>query len=325
MDKKVSIIIPAYNVEEYINKCIQSCVGQTYKNIEIIVVDDGSTDNTWNEIVALSENDERIIHIRQENCGVAVARNTALDMASGDYLLFLDSDDWLEDNAVEMLLSYTGQENYLICSDCYFAYGINDNIRKVIQNKDYEYEKCIVSELMKYIGVSSKFRLVSSCYKLFKRDVVEKYNLRFEPGIHQGEDGLFTFKYICHTDGAIYFPEPLWVIYDRPGSACNSPYNDKWKSSLKAIDLMLDYGKELPSEVKELLFAFKAERARWLLINCAISNNYSKEDFLLFRKLLKDNASYLITRENSFKTRMQIFLYAKLPSGLSRLIIRLKK
>ena len=100
MNDLVTIIIPAYNVEQYIQRCIQSCCEQTYKRIEIIVVNDGSQDNTWPIIQMLANNDQRVICINKNNEGVSVARNVALDASSGDWVLFLDSDDWVEKNAV---------------------------------------------------------------------------------------------------------------------------------------------------------------------------------------------------------------------------------
>ena len=96
MNKIISVIIPVYNVENYIEKCLNSIVNQTYNNLEIIIIDDGSTDNSIAIAEKIAENDKRIRIISQVNQGVSSARNLGLDNASGEYILFIDSDDWLD-------------------------------------------------------------------------------------------------------------------------------------------------------------------------------------------------------------------------------------
>ena len=107
--KKISVIVPVYNTEEYIEKCINSITGQTYKNLEIIVVNDGSTDNSLNILKSLQSKDSRIRIINQENKGVSAARNTGLDNTTGEYIAFVDSDDYLEKNMYEKMLKYMGE------------------------------------------------------------------------------------------------------------------------------------------------------------------------------------------------------------------------
>ena len=103
-NKLISVIIPAYNVENYIERCVNSVICQTYTNIQIIIVDDGSTDDTGVVCRKMAEVDNRITVIRQHNMGLSVARNTGLDHAKGEYIAFLDSDDWVEPNMYEILL-----------------------------------------------------------------------------------------------------------------------------------------------------------------------------------------------------------------------------
>ena len=104
MDIVVSVIVPAYNVENYIGKGIESVINQSFKNIELIVVDDGSTDKTYSIARQYSSKDNRIKVLRQKNKGVSAARNRGIMEASGKYLIFLDSDDWLDENTVEVLV-----------------------------------------------------------------------------------------------------------------------------------------------------------------------------------------------------------------------------
>ena len=101
---KISVVVPVYNVEEYLDQCVESLVGQTYKNLEVILVDDGSPDNCPAMCDEWAERDNRIKVIHKENGGVSSARNAALDIASGDYIGFVDSDDWIEPDMYEILI-----------------------------------------------------------------------------------------------------------------------------------------------------------------------------------------------------------------------------
>lgn len=96
MDDKITVIVPVYNVENYLNKCLDSIISQTYKNIEIVVINDSSTDTSGEICKEFSEMDHRILYIEQENAGLSAARNTGLDNMSGNYVTFVDSDDWIE-------------------------------------------------------------------------------------------------------------------------------------------------------------------------------------------------------------------------------------
>ncbi len=110
-DYKISIIIPAYNVQEYIKQCLESIINQTYKNLEIIVVNDGSKDKTLDIIESIAKDDPRIIVINQENQGVSAARNNALKGVDGDFVMFVDSDDWLDLDTCEVLIKEAVKEN----------------------------------------------------------------------------------------------------------------------------------------------------------------------------------------------------------------------
>ncbi len=105
IEKKVSVIVPIYNAEKYLNKCLESIIGQTYKNLEIILVDDGSSDNSPTICDAWAQIDSRIRVIHKKNGGVSSARNAGIDLAQGDYIGFVDADDWIEPNMYEVLIN----------------------------------------------------------------------------------------------------------------------------------------------------------------------------------------------------------------------------
>ena len=105
MDALISVLIPVFNVERYLSRCIESVIKQTYKNIEIILIDDGSKDKSGKICDKYAKKDDRIRVIHKENEGVSVARNLGMDSANGEYIIFVDSDDWIEQQAVELLFS----------------------------------------------------------------------------------------------------------------------------------------------------------------------------------------------------------------------------
>ena len=130
MNSLISIVIPAYNVENYLDKCLESVVKQTYLNIEIIIVNDGSTDNTLNKCIKWSEIDKRIKYITQKNAGLSAARNTGIRHANGEYIMFIDSDDFVKNNMVEVLYKnlVNTKSDISICNR-YYYYESNGNIK----------------------------------------------------------------------------------------------------------------------------------------------------------------------------------------------------
>ena len=118
-DKKVSIIVPVYNTAKYLPKCLDSLINQTYNNIEIICVNDGSTDSSLEILHEYAKEDSRVVVVDSENSGVSIARNKALDIATGEYIMFVDSDDWVDNSFVELLMNEVYKENAQIVKCCY--------------------------------------------------------------------------------------------------------------------------------------------------------------------------------------------------------------
>ncbi len=321
-DALVSIIIPAYNVDKYIFRGIESCMNQTYKNIEIVIVDDGSTDATWDIIEKYKKDDERIVAVHQSNAGVSAARNHALRVASGEYILFLDADDWLEHGTVESLLNIVAKyNNHLICGDCYFVELKTDGTMKVEpQGKNRRECKLSQENALLSIGQPNGLKLGSACYKLYKKDVIDEHQLCFEESVYHGEDGLFVFNYLKYTEGLIYVPIELWNILDRPGSATTSPYNPKWLTAITAIEKMLAFENN-SKQVNEYLHYYLAERTLGIAIVCIRSGNMIKSELKLFRKVLKSNLQYVKKQKASMKRLMQYYFIIYAPNKILQRII----
>lgn len=193
----ISIIIPVYNVERYLHKCINSVLCQTYKNIELILVDDGSTDHSGKICDEYSNGYTNVSVVHQKNAGVSSARNKGLDIAKGDYVFFLDSDDFLELNAIEKLI-LNGEADFIISK----GYQITQNAKITIDNN------IIKSEIIKMSSYKEKIftgmlngRIMPGPFaKMYRRSVLEKNHLRFNESIDFGEDAIFNFLFCnCAT------------------------------------------------------------------------------------------------------------------------------
>lgn len=320
---KAAIIIPAYNVAQYVHRAILSCMHQTEADIEIIIIDDGSTDETASVIAKYAREDSRIVFQSKQNAGVSSARNTGLDLATADYLLFLDADDWLEDTAVEQLLSKIQREKtLLICAECNFVYQEPDGtLRKVYQGKHALPFLLDKTEALHLVGTDNQLKLSSSCYRLYDRRVIQEHKLRFDRRIHHGEDGLFVFQYINLVDGVSYFSEPLWNILKRPGSATTEGYNARWKSAIDAVDRMLEQP-GLDHRTLENLRAYKAIRAKGVQMVALRTAGSPVEDIRYARREFRKNVYYHLKGSRRVKWWFEAVALIFFPIWVLRILLK---
>ena len=216
----VSIIIPVYNLELYIDKCIQSILSQTYHDLQIILVDDGSTDNSFNIMKKFAEEDDRIVLLSQKNSGVSSARNYGLQMASGEYIMFVDGDDTIVDNAVGKLLEFILKyDTDIVC--CGFTFVNSDgNISRAIGNVKVHYVLRNENILANYL--LGKNIWSSCCARLYKKKFLDKYRINFLQGLSIGEDGYFTLQVMSKASSIVIIGDCLYRILVRLSSATRS-------------------------------------------------------------------------------------------------------
>ena len=321
MEVLVSIIIPTYNVEDYVFRGIESCINQTYKNIEVIVVDDGSTDNTRNIIQKYAKKDNRIKYFFKENNGVSSARNMGLDIANGDYFIFLDSDDWLELDAVEYLVSKNKEyRDYFITGNFKSGYLKNNKI-EMEKNTDETLE-IISSKKMCLTFISPKYRIRSSCYKLFSKEIINKNKVRFREDIYHGEDGLFVFEYLLHTEKVLYSTKSLWNVLERPNSASRGKFNKKFFTAITAVEEMIKLSqnnKELEKELKKYLYV----RAKGIFFSGVRDNALTKDEEKSLKKQIIELEQLVLKDEKIFK-KIKHYISVRLPKCLIRLLLNSK-
>lgn len=253
MSKKISIIVPIYNVEKYLEKCIKSIVSQTYKDLEVILVDDGSNDNSGKIADAWAIKDDRIKVIHKKNGGLSEARNSGMKIATGEYIGFVDSDDWINCKMYEILMENLNQYDADI-SVCSF--------KKVYENKVVEQSKVIDKKIYKFNAEEALEDLINEgklkqivCNKLYKKKLID--NVYFEYGkIH--EDEFWTYQVLSKTNNIVYTERQLYYYLQREGSIMNKSFSIKRLYALEARNNRLKYIKEkfpkLQLQAKKSLF-----------------------------------------------------------------------
>ena len=240
--KIISVIIPIYNSEKYIERCIKSVCGQTYKNLEIICIDDGSLDSAGKILDECAARDNRIIAKHQTNHGESYARNEGLKLANGEYIAFVDCDDWLEPTMYEELVGYA--EKYDLDMVASSWYKDDDNSSTAIKNQ-LEVDTGVFGrdDLLEYIYKRDYYRGFAYMWnKLYRRKTLE-YNereiLKFDERLRLGGDVLFLAQAALRTKRAMYIDKPFYHYYQRSESGCHTKDLSKMREWIKAYEIII--------------------------------------------------------------------------------------
>lgn len=220
MEDKVSIIVPIYNVEKYLEKCVNSILNQTYKNIEVLLVDDCSTDNSGEIAKQYEQKDNRCKYIKREkNGGLSAARNTGLEYATGEYLSFIDSDDWISENFILHLLQKAKEQNADITVCDYIMIDDNgkETIGNTLENLD---DNSSIEEKIAYI----RNHVVT---KLYNREFFMKQNLKFPEEVRRAAEMGLSIPMLTRTNKIAILKEPLYYYYQRSNSLSNNRKREK--------------------------------------------------------------------------------------------------
>lgn len=246
MNDKVSIIVPVYNMEDYLEECISSVVKQTYKNIELLLIDDGSKDGSYEKACELSKKNKFVIAIHQENQGSGPARNNGIKNATGKYVLFIDADDFLENDAVEKLVNVAKNEN----SDLIvFGYKkITDDGKTNV--KSYQSRKCVGKDIREhyeyYFDQLGKWGIQGAPWnKFFDLEIIKHNEIEY-PSLKRHQDEVFISRYVSYAENVVFITDVLY----------NHRVNSKKKVYAK---FPLDY----ISIVKELYHYRKTIIGKW--------------------------------------------------------------
>lgn len=218
----VSIVIPAYNAQNTICRCLDSCLAQTYKNLEIVVIDDGSTDSTLDLLNKRAEQDGRLQIIHSENRGVSAARNLGIDNSHGEFLVFTDADDALPPDSVEGLFGLITKYEADI------AVGALKNIKEEHQKSETDSDGTVAlwEGTQGLVGsLKDDPATYSSCGKLYRREFVG--NTRFAEGRRIHEDSFFVFQLMMDRPKTVVTEKQVYHCYPEKNSAGRAPYSDR--------------------------------------------------------------------------------------------------
>ncbi|MBS6600274.1 MAG: glycosyltransferase family 2 protein [Clostridium sp.] len=307
----VSIIIPVYNVEEYIEECLKSILAQTYKDIELLIVDDGSTDNSLGLIREYENKFKKIRIFTQQNKGVSEARNLALNYVSGEFVLYIDPDDFLEPNMIEKMVNKAEKYNSDITICGYYLYYSKDNANNKIFTYGINENKTLSS--LEVIDMMLNYKLQGQLWnKLFKKDLLINNNFKFEPGRYI-QDIFPVFKMVLKSSNITFIDEPLYYYRQRMSSTVNKKSKKLAEDYFHAMYSIMNYVKE--ENIKVNKNSYIAFRTIVLSNFIAMYTNYKKNDVYKyfykseFKKLDIKIHEFISLNNIPFKDKLRVVLW----------------
>lgn len=293
----VSIIVPVYKVEQYIERCIDSILKQTYSNLEIILVDDGSPDSSGEICDNYALLDSRIHVIHKTNGGLSDARNHGIDYATGDYMLFVDSDDFIELNAVEKLLDFAIDKDLDIgCADAYRVTQIGDNIEQSILISGNNPNQVLSGEEYLVNAIDNKKYSVAVWTKIYRSRLIKENHVYFKKGLYH-EDEKWTPEVMLKANRVAYMNYPFYYYMIRKNSITQT--GDRKKHIKDVIETCEKLSKEFNTIIKDeknkkILIDYLVK----LYINTSLFGNYNKQFYssIISKKFALNNSYKFLTK-----------------------------
>ena len=247
----ISIIVPIYNAEQYLSECIDSLVNQSFEDIEIILINDGSTDNSSKICKEYEEKDKRINYIEIKNSGVSHARNVGVENANGKWITFIDADDWVSADYCEKLISYANEDVGLVIARTVsvqngIIYGDGFQGRKVASFKTAEEKLVLYKSIVSDAPKVRKYPHIATCSaKLFRKDIIDKFKIRYKTSLKYYEDAIFNMEVIRNSNTVLVTSDILY--YYRVNST---------SSTQVFCDDTVKYYENAASEVKKIIINY---------------------------------------------------------------------
>lgn len=282
---KYSIVIPVYNAERFISKALECLKDQTYKDIEIVVVNDGSTDNSESLILDFQKNNPSLAikYQRNENAGPSNARNTGIELATGDYICFLDADDYYDIHLFEEIEKMISKDIDVI----YFGFNEYNEEEKTLFEftstfKYFESLTGIEACKKKYL----KETWLNNCNEIYKLDLIKKNNIRYLEGVYAGEDANFIYRCLMNAKVVKSLPKEYFYHVCNDSSLFHIPFSDKNVTEFKAIEHTLNYIKE--NNIPELYdYIYSLYYHTRVTVSKKITTSVKWTQYCKFNKLVK--------------------------------------
>ena len=303
----LSIIIPIFNAEKYLEKCIDSILEQRYTEYELILVDDGSIDKSAQMCDEYADKDNRVIVIHKENGGLSDARNTGVKVTKGEYIFFIDSDDFLDDNkALEKIVNRLKKSNADVLNFGFKKYYANEdkeyNYFKIDKNMPIEY--CKDEKGFEFLMQNSLY-IASAWNKVIRRQLFEKSDLSFKKGIYS-EDIDWCARLLIVAKKFDFINESFYCYRQREGSISKSISNKNLKDLKDAIVICYDMSKDLQGDFKNDYLSYVAyQYATFLVCQAKVKLNQENKTYIdQMRKY-----SFLLKYSNKKKVRILYILH----------------
>lgn len=294
----ISVIVPVYNVEAYLSRCVDSILSQTYQNLEVILMNDGATDLSGAICDGYAKKDSRVKVIHKENGGLSSARNAGLDICLGDFVAFVDSDDWVEQDAYESMLKLAMELDVkLVCAG---RYDVNSETgEKTVGLCPPKTEKISSEELVGRIFTWNQCDS-SACDKLYHRSLLEKW--RFPQG-KVCEDVPVMYRIILQTDWVAVYSKPIYNYFHRSGSITTSSVSDKTFHFLEHTGVIYPY---ILQNYPAIADKARYLRIRALAYSCLVID-VAGRDVKANYKALYDSSCQELRKHSSFILSSSLF------------------
>ena len=309
----ISIIVPVYKTEQYLRKCVDSILAQTYTNIEVILIDDGSPDGSPILCDEYAQNDSRVKVIHQKNAGVSAARNAGLDIAAGEYIGFVDSDDWIEPDMYEVLMDIASKSGADIAASASCGEMISGGGDKSFVH---------LSKEEAIIGLFSwKYDFLSVCGKLYKCKMF--YSIRFPNGVSINEDAIVSLQTIIKSNIICYTHYQSYHYILNPKSATHTLSN-KYISMIQSHGMLENEVREYNSDLVKFVHKRILKKDISTVIEAA-DNGWLTKD--VYRDFANDiakckNKQSLKLIPNNYRLWLTLFSFGRAPFIIGRKVYR---
>ena len=278
--KKISVIIPVYNAEKYLTKCLNSIVNQTYTNLEIILVNDGSKDSSLNICYEYKKKDDRIKVINNDNHGASYSRNCGISISTGEYIMFIDADDYIENNFIERLITCNEYETYDLFISCYTDFYD----KNIFKEKKLIDENILTFDLKKdYLNIVKYLR--TPWGKIYKLNIIKENNIKFPEDYITAEDQIFNFRYLKYIKKYRFLNECLYFYrHENKNSLSSSKSYEAFISNIKKLKFEKVFLDEMNIENKEKIMGDDAVE---LIGGYVFLSNESIFNYFNYKKRLK--------------------------------------
>lgn len=280
---KVSVIIPVYNVEKYLKQCLDSVVNQTLKDVEIIVINDSSTDNSLLIVQEYANKYKNIKLINKQNEGCYKARNVGLEAATGEYIAFLDSDDYVEPNIYEKLYLKAKETDADIVSSNYYI--LQDNKLKLV---DFSSSTALLGKSNNSLVGAENILLDAIIWsRIFKRQMLVDKQIKFHSDIYMADDAFFHIVTMLNSKKIFYIPDVLYTYRVSRKDSITSSYNERNFDCIKVAKKIMDYA--IANNMEHFMSQIVAFVLRLNILGYnRLSNSYKKEYFKQMCKFIDD-------------------------------------